>query len=112
MVASRNVPQELRANGWRYPLVGGTRQRHFVGTSFKPRKLLENAKTPTTTVLVLCQGSGARCVSPRELGNPLHLSEEYLGECLNHCYRDDHSQNTSYDATLQNVLRSRTQLVS
>ena len=27
------------ANGVRYPLVGGTRQRHFAGTNFKPRKL-------------------------------------------------------------------------
>ncbi len=26
-------------NGWRYPLVGGTRQRHFDGTNSKPRKL-------------------------------------------------------------------------
>jgi len=30
-------------NGWRYPLVGGTRSRHFDGTNFKPRKPLENA---------------------------------------------------------------------
>jgi len=48
------------ANGWRYPRVGGTRGRHFVGTNFKPRKRLENAATPTrrvhavlATVLVL-----------------------------------------------------------
>ena len=31
-------------------LVGGTRQRHFIGTSFKPRKGLENAQTPTSRV--------------------------------------------------------------
>ncbi len=31
------------SNGVRYPLVGGTRQRHFAGTNFKPRKLPENA---------------------------------------------------------------------
>jgi len=37
-------------NGWRYPLVGGTRQRHFAGTSFKPHKLPENAQTPTSRV--------------------------------------------------------------
>ena len=37
-------------NGWRYPLVGGTRERHFDGTSFKPRKLLKNAQTPTSRV--------------------------------------------------------------
>jgi hypothetical protein len=39
-----------RANGLRYPLVGGMRQRHFAGTSFKPNKLLENAQTPTSRV--------------------------------------------------------------
>ena len=37
-------------NGLRYPLVGGTRQRYFIGTSLKPRKLLENAQTPTSRV--------------------------------------------------------------
>jgi len=37
-------------NGVRYPLVGGTRQRHFAGTSFKPLKLPENAQTPTSRV--------------------------------------------------------------
>jgi hypothetical protein len=39
-----------RANGWRYPLVGGTRQCHFAGTNTKPRNLLENAQTPTSRV--------------------------------------------------------------
>jgi len=34
----------------RYPLVGGTRQRHFTGTSLKRHKLLENAQTPTSRV--------------------------------------------------------------
>jgi hypothetical protein len=33
-----------------YPLVGGTRSRHFDGTNSKTRKLLENAATPTTLV--------------------------------------------------------------
>ncbi len=37
-------------NGKRYPRVGGTRQRRFAGTSFEPRKLLENAATPTRRV--------------------------------------------------------------
>jgi len=41
---------EGRANGWRYPLVGGTRERRFDGTNSKPRKLLENAQTPTSRV--------------------------------------------------------------
>jgi len=45
-----------RANGWRYPLVGGTRQRHFDGTTFKPRKLLENAPTPTCQLLAVLGG--------------------------------------------------------
>jgi hypothetical protein len=31
-------------------LVGGTRQRHFAGTNFKPHKLPENAQTPTSRV--------------------------------------------------------------
>ena len=38
-------------NGLRYPLVGGTIQRHFTGTNLKPRKLPENAPTPTSRVL-------------------------------------------------------------
>jgi len=37
-------------NGWRYPLVGGMRQRRFDGINSKPRKLLENAQTPTSRV--------------------------------------------------------------
>jgi len=37
-------------NGERYPLVGGTRQRRFDGTSFEPKKPLENAASPTNRV--------------------------------------------------------------
>ena len=37
-------------------LVGGTRQRHFAGTNFKPRKLPENAHCEAS------HQSGARCV--------------------------------------------------
>jgi hypothetical protein len=40
-------------NGLRYPLVGGTRQRHFDGTNLKPRKVLENAQSPTSRVHVV-----------------------------------------------------------
>jgi len=40
----------LVPNGWRYPLVGGTRQRHFAGTNLKLHNLLENAPTPTSRV--------------------------------------------------------------
>ncbi len=34
----------------RYLRVGGTRECHFAGTSFKPRNLPENAETPTRRV--------------------------------------------------------------
>jgi hypothetical protein len=37
-------------NGVRYPRVGETGQRRFVGTSFEPKKRLENAQTPTRRV--------------------------------------------------------------
>jgi hypothetical protein len=40
----------LPPNGLRYPRVGGMRQRHFDGNSFEPRKLPENAATPTRRV--------------------------------------------------------------
>ena len=43
-------------NGERYPLVGGTRGRHFAGTSLKPRQLPENAATPTSRVHALLGG--------------------------------------------------------
>ena len=46
----------LQANGWRYPLVGGTRERHFDGINLEPHKLLENAQTPTTTAPALFAG--------------------------------------------------------
>jgi hypothetical protein len=45
------------ANGVRYPLVGGTRQRHFAGINFKPRKLLKNAQTPTSRVHAVLGGT-------------------------------------------------------
>jgi hypothetical protein len=34
----------------RYPLVGETRKRQFAGTNFKPRKVPENAQSPTSRV--------------------------------------------------------------
>lgn len=46
----------LQPNGSRYPLVGGTRQRHFDGTNSKPRKPLENAQTPTSRVHAVLGG--------------------------------------------------------
>ena len=33
------------------------RQRHFAGTSFKPRKLLENAQSPTRRVHAVLGGA-------------------------------------------------------
>jgi hypothetical protein len=47
-------------NGWRYPLVGGTRQHRFDGINFKPRKLLKNAQTPTSRVHAVL-GAGMEC---------------------------------------------------
>jgi len=46
----------LPPNGVRYPRVGGTRQRHFAGTSFQPRNLPENAQTPTRRVHAVLAG--------------------------------------------------------
>jgi hypothetical protein len=55
-----------------YPLVGGTRQRHFDGTGFKPRKLPacastagtgENAQNPTSRVHAVLGGHFAHKVS-------------------------------------------------
>jgi hypothetical protein len=46
----------LLPNGERYPRGGGTRQRHFAGTNFKPRKLPENAATPTRRVHAVLGG--------------------------------------------------------
>ena len=43
-------------NGLRYPLVDGTRERHFNGIRSKPRKLPENAQTPTSRVHALLGG--------------------------------------------------------
>src|SRR6266542_4898702 len=45
-----HINNKVRANGLRYPLVGGTRQRRFAGTHSKPHKTLENAQTPTSRV--------------------------------------------------------------
>jgi len=43
-------------NGLRYPLVGGTRQRHFEGANLKPSILPENAAIPTSRVHALFGG--------------------------------------------------------
>ena len=51
-------------NGLRYPLVGGTRQHHFDGTNSEPRKLLENAQTPTSRVHAVLARFMDRNVTP------------------------------------------------
>ena len=51
-----NPSCDARANGWRYPLVGGMRERGFDGTSFEPRKLPKNAQTPTSRVHAVLGG--------------------------------------------------------
>jgi len=58
----RSTNQLKRANGERHPLVGGLRQRHLDGTNFKPRKLLENAQTPTTMAPAYFAGDRVRAV--------------------------------------------------
>jgi hypothetical protein len=55
-----NDSLEEAPNGVRYPRVGGTRQRRFDGTNFKPRKLLENAQTPTRRVHAVLGGFAAK----------------------------------------------------
>jgi len=50
-------------NGVRYPLVGGTRHRHFAGTNFKPQKVPENAATPTSRVHAVL-GGVSECQTP------------------------------------------------
>ena len=50
MLTSMISYYDEQANGLRYPLVGGTGQRHFAGTNSKPRKVPENAQTPTSRV--------------------------------------------------------------
>ena len=47
------VTHVVTVHSLRYPLVGGTRQRCFAGTNSKPRKMLENAQTPTSRVHAL-----------------------------------------------------------
>ena len=62
-------------NGERYPLVGGTREHHFDGTSLKPRKLPENAQTPTSRVhAVLGCLSGRSGISDEDVNLFLTLS--------------------------------------
>src|SRR6266508_237534 len=73
-------------NGSRYPLVGGTRERHFDGTNFKPRKLPENAQTPTSRVHAMLGGivcerisrSGSIFIYVIKLNKPHWLASQFL----------------------------------
>jgi hypothetical protein len=60
---SKNDPFFLLivSNGLRYPLVGGMRERRFAGTSFEPRKLPENAATPTSRICFVKGEKKAKC---------------------------------------------------
>jgi hypothetical protein len=72
-----------RANGLRYPLVGGTRQRHFSGNNLKPHKLPENAQTPTSRVHALLAALTERRTSG---------SQETTKPILKYCTQQDFSQ--------------------
>ena len=50
LLALYSKNSRVRPNGERYPLVGGTRERHCNGIHSKPRKTPENAQTPTSRV--------------------------------------------------------------
>jgi len=60
------IISKQRPNGLRYPRVGGTRQRHFDGTSFEPQKLPENAATPTRRVHAVLARFVSFCHMPHQ----------------------------------------------
>ena len=69
-------------NGVRYPLVGGTRERCFVGTNFEPPKVPENAQTPTTMAPAYFAGDRVHyypgALSGRCVGRFSHLTSTIL----------------------------------
>jgi len=68
VLLSQDLLQKLflkeRANGLRYRLVGGRRERHFDGIRSKLRKLPENAQTPTTMAPAYFAGDRVHAVLP------------------------------------------------
>jgi hypothetical protein len=62
-------------NGWRYPLVGGMRQRRLDRTNLKPRKLPENAQTPTSRVHAVFGG-----ISMMPFSFMVYTSSQYRGQ--------------------------------
>jgi len=81
-------------NGLRYPLVGGTRQRRFDGTRLEPRKLPENAATPTSRVHAVL-GALLEC-------QPGPLEQDTLANLKNYCTLLELSQLTK-SITYQNT---------
>ena len=51
----------MRANGWRYPLVGGRGLNSLYGKMLRRRKLPENAATPTSQVHAVLGGVEKGC---------------------------------------------------
>jgi hypothetical protein len=66
----------MSVDGSRYPLVGGTRGRHFDGTNSKPHKLPENAQTPTTMAPAWFAGDRVHAVLGAHFGTPTNLPDE------------------------------------
>src|SRR3972149_5522995 len=88
--------ENVQPNGWRYPLVGGTRSRRFDGTNFKPRKLPENAQTPTCRVhALLDRMAGRKNQQTRKM---------FLGRGTKHCWQA-HTAKTPAD--IMTRLRAR-----
>jgi len=68
----------------RYPRVGGTREHRFAGTNCKPRKLLENAQTPTRRVHAVL--GGVLDVPLPIFGSSIRLIPEYQIQQLEICH--------------------------
>jgi len=75
----------LPPNGLRYRLVGGTRQCHFAGTNFKPRKLPENAQTPTSRVHAVLGGDLGGQDNLKELASILSCPNGHTITLFNYC---------------------------
>ena len=70
--------RKVLPNGLRYRLVGGTRERHFAGTSLKPRKLLENAQSPTSRVHAVLGRTDERQTHRLKKDHTTNLTKFYL----------------------------------
>jgi hypothetical protein len=77
--------------------VGGTRQRHFDGTNFKPRKLPENAQTPTTMAPAYFAGDRVHAVLGGFVFKFLHFT----------FYVHGYTKDQRYDVNFGNKILSR-----